>query len=50
MCSSLKAEEFSQIKNAIIREAECLRLDELTFEEKNLGQYDEPEEFRNASY
>lgn len=45
-----KQKEFSQIKNAIIREAECLRLDELTFEEKNLGQYDEPEEFRNASY
>lgn len=42
--------EFRQIKNAIIREAERLRLDELTFEEKNLGQYDEPEEFRNESY
>ena len=45
-----KQKEFSQIKNAIIREAERLRLDELTFEEKNLGQYDEPEEFRNESY
>lgn len=42
--------EFRKIKNAVIQEAECLRLDELTFEEKNLGQYDEPEEFRNGSY
>ena len=45
-----KQKEFTQIKNAIICEAERLRLDELTFEEKNLGQYDEPEEFRNESY
>ena len=45
-----KQKEFSQIKNAIIREAERLRLDELAFEEKNLGQYDEPEEFRSESY
>ena len=45
-----KQKEFTQIKNAIIREAERLRLDELTFEEKNLGQYDEPEEFRNEAY
>ena len=42
--------EFRQIKNAVIQEAERLRLDEITFEEKNLGQYDEPEEFRNESY
>lgn len=45
-----KQKEFTQIKNAIICEAERLRLDELTFEEKNLGQYDEPEEFRSESY
>ena len=45
-----KQKEFTQIKNAIIREAECLRLDEITFEEKNLNQQDEPEEYRNASY
>ena len=44
-----KQKEFTQIKNAIICEAERLRLDELTFEEKNLGQYDEPEEFQNES-
>ena len=45
-----KQKEFTQIKNAVIREAELLRLGEITFEEKNLGQYDEPEEFRNESY
>ncbi len=42
--------EFTQIKNAIIREAERLRLDEVTFEEQDLGEHDEPEEFRNESY
>ena len=45
-----KQKEFTQIKNAVIREAESLRLDEITFEEKNLGQHDEPEEFHNESY
>ena len=45
-----KQKEFTQIKNAVIQEAERLRLDEVTFEEKDLGQHDEPEEFRNASY
>ena len=45
-----KQKEFTQIKNAVIREAERLRLDEITFEEKNLGQHDEPEEFRSESY
>ena len=45
-----KQKEFTQIKNAVIREAERLRLDEITFEEKNLNQQDEPEEYRNASY
>ena len=42
--------EFRQIKNAVIQEAERLRLGEISFEEKNLGQYDEPEEFRNEPY
>ena len=42
--------EFRQIKNAVVQEAEHLLLDELAFEEKNLGQYDEPEEFRSESY
>ena len=45
-----KQKEFAQIKNTVIREAESLRLDEITFEEKNLGQHDEPEEFRNEPY
>lgn len=45
-----KQKEFTQIKNAIIREAERLRLGEIGFEEKDMGQYDEPEEYRNASY
>ncbi len=45
-----KRKEFTQIKNAVIHEAERLRLDEVTFEEKGLGQHDEPEEFRNESY
>ena len=44
-----KQKEFTQIKNAVIHETERLRLGEITFEEKNLGQYDEPEEFRNES-
>ena len=42
--------EFRQIKNAVIHEAERLRSGEITFEEKDLGRYDEPEEYRNASY
>lgn len=42
--------EFRQIKNAVIQEAERLRLDEITFEEKNISQHDEPEEYQNASY
>ena len=42
--------EFRKIKNAVIQEAECLRLGEIGFEEKGLNQQDEPEEYRNASY
>ena len=42
--------EFRQIKNAVIQEAERLHMGEITFEEKDMGQYDEPEEYRNASY
>lgn len=45
-----KQKEFTQIKNAVIHEAGRLRLDEITFEEKDLGQHDEPEEFRNEPY
>ena len=42
--------EFRQIKNAVIQEAERLRLGEISFEEKGLNRQDEPEEYRNASY
>ncbi|MFR1477402.1 MAG: relaxase MobL [Hydrogeniiclostridium mannosilyticum] len=42
--------EFRQIKNAVIREAERLRLGQITFEDQDMGQRDEPEQFRNASY
>lgn len=45
-----KQKEFTQIKNAVIHEVERLRLEKVTFEEKDLGQHDEPEEFRNESY
>lgn len=42
--------EFRQIKNAVIQEAERLRLGEITFEDKGYSQHDEPEEFQHASY
>ncbi len=45
-----RQKEFRQIKNAVIREAERLRLGEITFEEKGFAQHDEPEEFQNVSY
>ena len=44
-----KEKEFRQIKNAVIQEAERLRLGQVTFEDQNMGQRDEPEQFRNAS-
>ena len=45
-----KEKEFRQIKNAVIREAERLRLGQITFEDQDIAQRDEPEQFRNASY
>ncbi|MFR5900117.1 MAG: MobP3 family relaxase [Neglectibacter timonensis] len=45
-----KEKEFRQIKNAVIREAERLRLGQITFEDQDMGQRDEPEQFQNASY
>ena len=45
-----KQKEFTQVKNAVIREAERLQMEEITFEEKNLDQHDEPEEFRSEPY
>ena len=43
-----KQKEFTQIKNAVIREAERLRLDEITFDERDLGQHDEQDALENA--
>ena len=45
-----KEKEFRQIKNAVIREAERLRLGQVTFEDQDMGRRDEPEQFQNASY
>ena len=42
--------EFRQIKNAVIREAEQLRQGKITFEKWDLGQQNEPDQFRNGSY
>ena len=42
--------EFRQIKNAVIREAERIRLGEITFEDEDLSRYDEPEQVRGESY
>ena len=42
--------EFRQIKNAVIREAERIRLGEITFEDEDLSKYDEPEQVRGESY
>ena len=43
-----KEKEFRQIKNAVIREAE--RLGQITFEDQDIAQRDEPEQFQNAPY
>ena len=42
--------EFRQIKNAVIREAERLRLGQITFEDQDMDQRDEPEQIHNAPY
>jgi hypothetical protein len=42
--------EFRQIKNAVIREAERLRIGEVTFEDKGLPKTDEQIDDRNLSY
>ena len=42
--------EFWQIKNAVIREAERLRLGQITFEDQDIAQRDEPEQFQNSPY
>ena len=42
--------EFRQIKNAVIREAERIRLGEVTFEDADLSGHDEPEQVQGESY
>ena len=42
--------EFRQIKNAVIQEAERIRLGEITFEDVDLSENDEPGQFRGESY
>ena len=42
--------EFRQIKNAVIQEAERIRLGEITFEDADLSGHDEPEQVRGESY
>lgn len=42
--------EFRQIKNAVIQEAERIRLGEITFEDADLTGHDEPEQVRGESY
>ena len=41
--------EFRQIKNAVIQEAERIRLGEISFEDDGISQTDEPEHVRNES-
>ena len=42
--------EFRQIKNAFVQEAERIRLGEITFEDADLSNHDEPEQVRGESY
>ena len=42
--------EFRQIKNAVIQEAERIRLGEITFEDADLSENDEPGQFWGESY
>ena len=41
--------EFRQIKNAVIQEAERIRLGEISFEDDDLAEHDEPEPARRES-
>ena len=42
--------EFRQIKNAVIQEAERIRLGDITFEDADLSDHDEPKQVRGESY
>lgn len=51
MCPPLsKQKEFRQIKNAVIREAERIRLGEVSFEDREMTNQDEPETSKDMSY
>ena len=45
-----RQKEFRQIKNAVIQEAETIRLGEITFEDDTLDQSDEAEKDENVSW
>ena len=45
-----RQKEFRQIKNAVIREAEAIRLGEITFEDDTLDQSDEAEKDEHVSW
>ena len=42
--------EFRQIKNAVIQEAKCIHMGEITFEDADLTSHDESEQLRGESY
>ena len=42
--------EFRQIKNAVIQEAERIRMGKITFEDADLAEHDKPERLRGESY
>ena len=42
--------EFRRIKNAVIQEAECIRMGDITFEDADLAGHDEPEQVQGESY
>ena len=42
--------EFRQIKNTVIQEAERIRLGDITFEDADLSDHDEPKQVRGESY
>ena len=42
--------KFRQIKNAVIQEAERIRLGDITFEDADLSDHDEPKQVRGESY
>ena len=45
-----RQKEFRQIKNAVIQEAEAIRLGEITFEDDTMGRSDEVEKDENVSW